>query len=115
MKTLDTLIIGAGPIGLAAAVRLLPLELSFSILEKGKTVGNHIVNWGHIELFSNWEESVDTKSIDFLQKKIKIDFDLEDFPTGNQFIKNYLSPLAKMSAIKKKLQLNSTVVKVTYE
>ncbi|MDP6567703.1 MAG: electron transfer flavoprotein-ubiquinone oxidoreductase [Alphaproteobacteria bacterium] len=64
----DVLIIGAGPAGLAAAIRLMQLaqqagsELSVCVLEKGSEVGAHILSGavmeprGMDELFPDWEE-----------------------------------------------------------
>ncbi|HTJ97671.1 MAG TPA: NAD(P)-binding protein, partial [Rhodocyclaceae bacterium] len=64
----DVLIVGAGPSGLAAAIRLKQLaaadnrELSVCILEKGAEVGAHILSGAVVdpkalsELFPNWKE-----------------------------------------------------------
>src|SRR3990167_2293342 len=53
--TVDVLIIGAGPAGLSAAIRLGQLNqnrkdpLSVCVLEKGATVGSHIVSGAVLE------------------------------------------------------------------
>lgn len=64
----DVLIVGAGPAGLGAAIRLKQLaqdagrELSVCILEKGAEVGSHILSGAVIdpkalaELFPDWQE-----------------------------------------------------------
>ncbi|MDB5452019.1 MAG: electron transfer flavoprotein-ubiquinone oxidoreductase [Caulobacteraceae bacterium] len=64
----DVVIVGAGPAGLAAAIRLKQLaaqngtEVSVAVLEKGSEVGAHIVSGAVIdpkaisELFPNWKE-----------------------------------------------------------
>ena len=64
----DVLIVGAGPAGLAAAIRLMQLanengkELSVCVLEKGAEVGAHILSGAVIdpialnELISDWKE-----------------------------------------------------------
>ena len=64
----DVLIVGAGPAGLAAAIRLKQLanaagkQLSVCILEKGAEVGAHILSGAVIdpialnELISDWKE-----------------------------------------------------------
>ena len=64
----DVVIVGAGPAGLAAAIRLKQLaaeqqhEVSVCVLEKGSEVGAHILSGavmdprGMNELFSNWKE-----------------------------------------------------------
>ena len=51
---LPVAIIGAGPIGLAAAAHLLEREIDFIIFEAGATVATSIATWGHTRLFSPW-------------------------------------------------------------
>ena len=64
----DVVIVGAGPSGLAAAIRLKQLaaaagtEISVAVLEKGSEVGAHILSGavidpkGLTELIPNWKE-----------------------------------------------------------
>src|SRR5436189_5719696 len=64
----DVVIVGAGPAGLAAAIRLKQLaaeagsDVSVAVLEKGSEVGAHILSGAVIdpkainELFPNWKE-----------------------------------------------------------
>lgn len=64
----DVVIVGAGPSGLSAAIRLKQLaeaagtEISVAVLEKGSEVGAHILSGAVIdpkalnELFPNWKE-----------------------------------------------------------
>ena len=64
----DVVIVGAGPSGLAAAIRLKQLaaaagtEITVAVLEKGSEVGAHILSGAVIdpsglnELFPNWKE-----------------------------------------------------------
>src|SRR5437868_11474636 len=60
----DVVIVGAGPSGLAAAIRLKQLnaDLTVAVIEKGAEVGAHILSGAVIdpkgisELFPNWKE-----------------------------------------------------------
>jgi thioredoxin reductase len=44
-------IIGAGPIGLEAALYAATLKLPFTVYERAR-VGEHLQQWGHVKLFS---------------------------------------------------------------
>ena len=52
-------VIGAGPIGLAAAAHLSERGLPFLILEAGTAAGAAIAEWGHTRLFSPWQHNLD--------------------------------------------------------
>ena len=58
-QNLPVAIIGAGPIGLAAAAHALERGLTPLIFEKGDAVGAAMREWGHIRLFSPWQYNVD--------------------------------------------------------
>ena len=44
-------ILGAGPIGLEAALQAATLKLPFVVYERGRS-GEHLRQWGHVRLFS---------------------------------------------------------------
>ena len=48
-------VIGAGPVGLAAAAHLITRGLEPLIFEAGTAVGASIRQWGHVRVFSPWE------------------------------------------------------------
>ena len=47
-----TVVIGAGPVGLAAAAHLARRRMPFTVLETGDRVGASMRQWGHVRLFS---------------------------------------------------------------
>ena len=51
---LPVVVIGAGPVGLAAAAHLLDRGLERLVLEAGPQVGANIAQWRHVRLFSPW-------------------------------------------------------------
>ena len=57
--TLPVAIIGAGPVGLAAAAQLATKNLPFILFESGSEVGANIRTWGHVTLFSPWKYNMD--------------------------------------------------------
>ena len=52
-------IIGAGPIGLAAAAHAATRGLPYVVLEAGPVAGAAVAAWSHVRLFSAWRELVD--------------------------------------------------------
>jgi cation diffusion facilitator CzcD-associated flavoprotein CzcO len=57
---LPVVVIGAGPVGLAAAAHLLERELDPVVLEAGDGPGAAVQGWGHVRLFSPWRYDVDS-------------------------------------------------------
>lgn len=107
-------IVGAGPIGLAMAVRLATNQIPFRILEKGVQVGNNVLEWGHVNLFSNWSESVDSVSIEFLNNQ-GVEFDLPDnCPSGKDLVDGYLSKIGDVFESQGNLLLSANVESVEY-
>lgn len=94
MKELPVVVIGAGPIGLAAAANLVTRGISVKVLEAGETVGANIRDWGHVRLFSPWEFNVDPASRTLLQAVGWPEPDAASYPTGNELVERYLAPLA---------------------
>ena len=56
---LPVAVIGAGPVGLAAAARLLERGIEPLVLEAGASVGANLLDYGHVRLFSPWRFDVD--------------------------------------------------------
>ena len=59
MNELPVVVVGAGPIGLAAAAHLLDRGLEPLVLEAGPAAGAAVRQWHHVRLFSRWGELVD--------------------------------------------------------
>ena len=52
-------VIGAGPVGLAAAAHVMERGMYPVVLEAGTAAGHAIRQWKHVQLFSPWEYNVD--------------------------------------------------------
>lgn len=111
----DIVIIGGGPIGLAMAVKLLKTNFSFVVLERGDSVGANMLEWGHIPLFSNWEESTDKDVRQLLEAQDISLPNLQNYPKGRELVKNYLVPLAKLDVLRDKILVATTVTNMTCE
>src|SRR3981189_3466261 len=60
-------IVGAGPVGLAAAAHVLARGLEPIVLEAGDSVGHAVRQWGHVQLFSPWEYNIDRAAARLLE------------------------------------------------
>lgn len=52
-------IIGAGPVGLAAAAHAIERGLTPLVLERGPSVGHAVRRWAHVPMFSPWAFNID--------------------------------------------------------
>ncbi len=111
INQLPTIVLGAGPVGLAAAAHLSQRGLPFLVLERGHTVGENMLDWGHIRLFSPWRYAVDSTAVNLLGE-LWPSPDLDDFPTGSDMVDRYLEPLAELSEIAPWLLLDHEVVSI---
>ncbi len=110
---LPTLVIGAGPVGLAAAVHLLNDGVDFLIFEAGNTIGAAVETWGHVQMFSPWQFNIDRSAGALLKASGWQEPSLEQCPTGREFLDAYLMPLSRIADIAKRLYLNTKVLSVT--
>lgn len=112
-STLPIAIIGAGPIGLAAAAHLLRKGETPLVLEAGTSVGTNILAWGHVRLFSPWYYLIDQKATSLLETVGWNAPNPEVYPTGHEFVDHYLLPLAAVPQMRAHLLLKSRVLSIT--
>lgn len=115
MKTssLPVAIIGAGPVGLAAAAHLLRHGETPLVFEAGPSVGAAILEWGHVRLFSPWRYLIDREAVALLETHDWHAPDPDGYPTGQELVSQYLFPLAAVQEIQAILRLNTRVTAVT--
>jgi hypothetical protein len=91
----DVLVIGAGPIGLAAAAHALGYGLRPLVVETGSHAGAAVREWGHVRMFSMWRDLVDPIARkQLLEQGWQAPVD-SDYPTGRQWVDEYVTPLAR--------------------
>ncbi len=113
--TLPVAIIGAGPVGLAAAARLVARGLTPLIFERGPAAGAAVAEWGHVRMFSPWTHDVDAAAVSLLAGQGWTMPDPDHLPTGAELVHDYLAPLAAHPAIAPHLRLNAKVIAVARE
>jgi thioredoxin reductase len=111
--TLPVVVIGAGPVGLAAAAQLAERGLDFLVLEAGDEVGASIRQWGHVGLFSPWKYDVDAAARRLLEADGWSAPDGESLPTGASLVEDYLRPLAALPQIAPHVRTGARVEAIT--
>ncbi|GAA1800259.1 NAD(P)-binding domain-containing protein [Agromyces neolithicus] len=113
LDSLPVAIIGAGPIGLAAAANLVERGIDFVIYESGDEVGANIRQWGHTRLFSPWRHVVDPASQRLLEPTGWRLPSPDRLPTGAELVEQYLEPLARLEPIASRIHTGAAIVAVT--
>ncbi|MGW4407980.1 FAD-dependent oxidoreductase [Nonomuraea sp. NPDC004702] len=93
---LPVVVIGAGPVGLAAAAHLTERGIDFLVLEAGDRVAASIAQWGHVRVFSPWKYDIDAAARRLLEADGWTAPDPERLPTGAEIVAGYLAPLAEL-------------------
>lgn len=106
-------IIGAGPVGLAAAAHVLERGLTPIVLEAGSDVGHSVRQWGHVQLFSPWEYNVDRAAARLLASTGWNSPEPEHYPTGAELVERYLEPLAAKTALTPHIHTSSRVTDIS--
>src|SRR5690606_10422325 len=92
VTTLPVVIIGAGPVGLAAAAHLVERDIDFMVYEAGDEVAASVRAWGHTRLFSPWQHLVDPASRRLLEMRGWELPNPERAPTGAELVEEYIVP-----------------------
>jgi thioredoxin reductase len=110
---LPVIVIGAGPVGLAAAAHLIKRGAFPLILEAGDSVGASVLQWGHVRIFSPWKYNTDAAARELLDRSGWVAPADEDYPTGRELVESYLVPLASLPEIAPQLRLRHRVRAIT--
>ncbi|MFD3658860.1 NAD(P)-binding domain-containing protein [Streptomyces sp. NPDC058620] len=93
-QKLPVVVIGAGPVGLAAAAHLVQRGIEPLVVEAGADAGSAVREWSHVRLFSTWSEVVDPAAEKLLAPTGWTTPDGATYPSGGDWAADYLQPLA---------------------
>ncbi|MGW3647538.1 FAD-dependent oxidoreductase [Streptomyces sp. NPDC000878] len=108
-EQLPVAVIGAGPIGLAAAAHLAERGVPFTVLEAGDTPAAAVRAWSHVHLFSPWEYNTDPAARRLLAEAGWQEPEASELPTGGDLVKQYLQPLAELPALAPHIRYGAAV------
>ena len=108
-------IIGAGPVGLAAAAHLLERGFQPVIFEAGASPASNLESFRHVRLFSPWRYNIDHAARRLLAGTGWQAPPDEELPGASEIVDRYLAPLAALPPIATALRLGSRVESVSRE
>ena len=104
-------ILGAGPVGLEAALAAAEGDYPFTVYEAAPTVGGNVRSWGHVRMFTPWDLNVSPR-----MRRHLGDLPAGDAcPTGDELAGKLLEPVAALPTIAPNLRLGSRVLAVGRE
>jgi len=106
-------IVGAGPVGLAAAAHVLERGLLPIVLEAGASVGHAVRQWGHVQLFSPWQYNIDRAAARLLATSGWNSPEPDQYPTGAELLERYLEPLATKTVLAASVRTSSRVTDIS--
>jgi cation diffusion facilitator CzcD-associated flavoprotein CzcO len=112
-EDLPVAVVGAGPVGLAAAAQLMTRGLPVKVYEAGETIGANVRNWGHVRLFSPWGYNIDPAVKALLMRHGWREPCADTFPTGAELVNRYLAPLATTPDMAAVIETGARVTRIT--
>ncbi|MDT7837027.1 arsenic resistance N-acetyltransferase ArsN2 [Aquabacterium sp. OR-4] len=115
LQGLPVAVLGAGPVGLAAAAQLLARGLPFVILEAAPQVGASLLDYGHVRLFSPWRYNIDPVMAAHLAPTGWQAPPPEALPLAAEVVQQVLAPFARLPEVAAALRLSTRVTAITRE
>ncbi|MBE0546703.1 MAG: NAD(P)-binding domain-containing protein, partial [Rubrivivax sp.] len=113
VQALPVAVIGAGPVGLATAARLIERGIEPVVLEAGPAVGASLVDYGHVRLFSPWRYNVDPAMAALLAPTGWSAPPADALPLAGEVVDRVLKPFAALPAVARTLRLNTRVTAIS--
>jgi hypothetical protein len=104
-------ILGAGPIGLEAALAAHEWGTEFTVYEAGERPGSHVRDWGHVRLFTPWDMNVSER----MRRALPDAPAGSGLPTGVELAEHLIDPLAATPALSGRIRCGTRVDAVARE
>ena len=101
-------ILGAGPIGVEAALRAAQAGHDVHLFERER-VGANVARWGHVRFFSPWRLNRSPWGEARLREAGVPLADDEAYPSGRDYLDQYLVPLAEMAPLAGRVHVGAEV------
>lgn len=102
-------VIGAGPIGLEAALAALERGYEVEIFERG-AIGEAVRRWGHVRMFTPFGMNVSERGVRRLKEMQEVLQKPDAILTGLEYLVEYLTPLAE--TLEDHIHTNAEVVSI---
>jgi N-acetylglutamate synthase-like GNAT family acetyltransferase/thioredoxin reductase len=112
---LPVAVLGAGPVGLASAARLIERGIPALVLEAGEQVGANLLDYGHVRLFSPWRYNVDAAMAAQLEPTGWQAPPADELPPAGDIVERVLKPFAALPQVARVLHLGTRVISVSRE
>jgi thioredoxin reductase len=110
---LPVAIIGSGPIGLAAAAHLISRGVPVRLYEAAPVIAPNLRDWGHVRLFSVWDQCVDEAAVTLLKTHGWRSPGGNMLPLGRDLVERYLEPLAATPEMAAVIETDARVVSIS--
>lgn len=106
------IVLGGGPIGVEAALAAAKQGFDVELFEAG-ALGAHVLQWGHVRFFSPWRLNRSALGAASLAARGVTLEDAEVFPTGQEFVSQYLVPLSEDPSLAGRVHVGTRVLGVS--
>ncbi len=105
-------IIGAGPIGLEAALAAVDAGLDFRLYEVAPHAAGNVRRWGHVRLFTPWSMNVSERMARHLEAAGEPVPAGDECPTGDALAERLLDRLAALPEVASRIETGTRVVAI---
>ncbi len=105
-------ILGAGPVGLEAALAAAERGYTFTVYEAAQQVAGQVREWGHVRLFTPWELDASARMRSALAAEGRVVPQDQTCPTGAELVARLLDPISELPQIRQRLRLGVRVQRV---